>query len=141
MLKLNCLIQCLTSSHLKYIVSYSHGLLEAATDWDKYADATDNGVKAILAVRNTTGDKTDTLAALASLVKVAVPFMKPPAGMVVGGALSLMSGIFGWENDGMAELSNQIEAGFAKINLQLASISRKLDDMAAAIDRIDTRTP
>jgi len=114
---------------------------KSATDWDKYSDTLDNGIGAIVAVKDASLEP-DALKTVVTLVGAAVPFIPPPAGMAIGGALSLMSGLFGWggEDDGMAALSEQIEAGFAKMTTQLTQVNAKLDVMKEAIGRVERLT-
>lgn len=112
-------------------------------DWDSYSDTLDNGIDAVLAIKDAAfpSDKADTFGAFRGLVSAAVPFMPPPFGMAVGGAMSLMSGIFGW-GGGMSleDLSAQISQGFAKVTAKLDTIIEKLDLMQAAINRIEDMT-
>merc|ERR1719223_403420 len=64
-------------------------------DWDSYADNVDNGIEAILAVKDCVLPNGEgAFDKLRGLAETAVPFIPPPYGMAVGGVLSLMSGRF-----------------------------------------------
>merc|ERR1719223_2646067 len=109
-------------------------------DWDSYADNVDNGIEAILAVKDCVLPNGEgAFDKLRGLAETAVPFIPPPYGMAVGGILSLMSGIFGWDaedEDPLAELAQKMESGFAKLAQKMESIIAKLDRMSLAIQTV-----
>lgn len=116
-------------------------------NWTEFGDAVDNGINAILSLQDIRFPQgkdrsiTDTLKSLVGPVKAVVPFIPPPAGLAVGGALSLVSGIFGWgEDDGMGALSKQLEMGFAKVNQKLDNILDTLSLLQQAVARVEAMT-
>ena len=72
------------------------------TDWEKYGDAADAGVKMLNGVLE--GDTSDLIEGAADLAGAILP---APAGIIVGTATSVMSMIFGWPEPDEPAVTNE----------------------------------